>query len=146
MNKKIGNKRPGKKIWYSRPIDQALEGVRRCGYVWRSELCPGLAHVGEGSIKMRKLVLLSSEVIGSIAALASTLVLAGLLMIPSPGIGYTVTGAVGHSGELPVLGGTGIVSTGDTVLNADLARQSQQFDHGVSPRISRGRRRCHARR
>ncbi len=75
---------------------------------------------------MRKLVLLSSEVIG-IAALASTLVLAGLLMIPSPVSATPSPVQLGTAENYSVLGGTGIVSTGDTVLNADL---------GVSPSSS----------
>ena len=75
---------------------------------------------------MRKLVILGSEVI-SIAALASTLVLAGLLVVPSPASAAVSPVQLGTAENYSVLGGTGIVSTGDTVLNADL---------GVSPSSS----------
>ncbi len=75
---------------------------------------------------MRKLVLLGSQVI-SIAALASTLVLAGLLVVPSPASAAVSPVQLGTAENYSVLGGTGIVSTGDTVLNADL---------GVSPSSS----------
>ena len=72
---------------------------------------------------MRKLVFLASEVVG-IAALAGTLVLAGLAVIPSRASAALSPGQLGRAGNYSVLGGTGVVNTLNTVLNADL---------GVSP-------------
>ena len=75
---------------------------------------------------MRKIVFLASEVV-AIVALTCTLVLAGLLVVPSTAYVALLPVQLGTAGNYSVLAGTGVVNTLNTVLNADL---------GVSPGIS----------
>jgi len=81
---------------------------------------------------MRKFVLLASEVVG-IAALASTLVLAGLLVVPSRAYAAPLPVELGTAGNYSVLGGTGVVNTLNTVLNADLGVSPSNSITGFSP-------------
>ena len=81
---------------------------------------------------MRKFVLLASEVVG-IAALASTLVLAGLLVVPSRAYAAPLPVELGTAGNYSVLGGTGVVNTLNTVLNADLGVSPSNSIMGFSP-------------
>jgi hypothetical protein len=81
---------------------------------------------------MRKFVFLASEVVG-IAALASTLVFAGLLVIPSRAYAAPSPVELGTAGNYSVLGGTGVVNTLNTVLNADLGVSPSNSISGFSP-------------
>ncbi len=86
---------------------------------------------------MRKFVLLTSRAVGS-AALASTLVLAGLLLISSSADAAPLSVELGTAGNYSVLGGTGVVNTLNSVLNADLGVSPSTSITGFPPGIVEG--------
>ena len=81
---------------------------------------------------MRKLAFLASKIVG-IAALAGTLVLGGLSVIPSRASAALSPVELGSAGNYSVLGGTGVVNTLNTVLNADLGVSPSNSIMGFSP-------------
>src|ERR1700722_9060285 len=81
---------------------------------------------------MRKFVFLARGFVG-IATLASTLLLAGLVVLPSGAYAAAVPVALGTAGNYSVLGGTGVVNTLNTVLNADLGVSPSNSISGFSP-------------
>ena len=86
---------------------------------------------------MRQLVFHTLQVVGTMA-LTGTMVVAGLLAVPAPAYAAVSPLELGTAGSYSVLGATGVVNTGDTVLNADLAVSPGSSLTGFPPGVVEG--------